>query len=178
MVTEAKQVAESTGALGALGVDGKLFLAQLVNFGIVFFVMWKWVYTPLLKVMDERTKKIEQGVSDAEAAGALLRASEDQGVKAIADARKQAKAILDEAAAAAETERQAMAHKTRLEVEKIVAQGREQLKGEHRKMVTDAKAELGSLVAMAAEKVLREKIDPKKDAALIAEALKEAEPLV
>ncbi|HTM68207.1 MAG TPA: F0F1 ATP synthase subunit B [Candidatus Binatia bacterium] len=178
MVTEAKQVAESTGVLGTLGINGKLFLAQLVNFGIVFFVMWKWVYTPLLKIMDERTKKIEQGMSDAEAAGALLRASEDQGAKAIADARKAAKAILDEAAAAAETERQEASKKARLEVEKIVAQGRDQLKAEQRKMVSDAKAEVGALVAMAAEKVLREKIDPKKDAALIAQALKEAEPLV
>lgn len=178
MVTEAKQVAESTGALGALGVDGKLFLAQLVNFGIVFFVMWKWVYTPLLKVMDERTKKIEQGVSDAEAAGALLRGAKEQGSQAIAEARKQAKAILDEAAAAAEAERQAMADKARLEVERIVAQGKDQLKGEQRKMVAEAKAEVASLVALAAEKVLREKIDPKKDAALIAQALKEAEPLV
>lgn len=178
MVTEAKQAAESAGVLGTLGVDGKLFLAQLVNFGIVFFVMWKWVYTPLLKVMDERTKKIEQGVSDAESAGALLRAAEEQGSRAIAEARKQAKAILDEAAAAAEAEREASAQKARAEVEKIVSQGREQLKHEQRKMVTDAKAEVASLVAMAAEKVLREKIDAKKDAALIAQALKEAEPLV
>ena len=178
MVTEAKQVAESAGVLGTLGIDAKLFLAQLVNFGIVFFVMWKWVYTPLLKVMDERTKKIEQGVSDAEAAGALLRGAKEQGSQAIAEARKQAKAILDEAAAAAEAERQAMAQKARAEVEKIVSQGKEQLQSEKRKMVADAKTEVASLVALAAEKVLREKIDAKKDAVLITQALKDAEPLV
>ena len=51
MVTEAKQVAESAGILGPLGVDVKLFIAQLVNVGVVLFVMWRWVYKPLLKVM-------------------------------------------------------------------------------------------------------------------------------
>jgi|SRR5688572_25596274 len=178
MVTEVQQAAGSTGVLGTLGINGKLFLAQLVNFGIVFFVMWKWVYTPLLKVMDERTKKIEEGVKEAEAAGSLLRASADQGTKILVDARKQAREILDEAAASAESERQEAAKKARAEVEKIVAAGRDQLKQEQRKMVAEAKAEVGDLVVMATERVLRQKIDAKKDAGMIADAIKEVESLV
>ncbi|MEY4745357.1 MAG: F0F1-type synthase subunit b, F-type H+-transporting ATPase subunit b [Candidatus Parcubacteria bacterium] len=177
MVTEAKQVAESAGvlgALGALGIDGKLFLAQLVNFGIVLFVMWKWVYKPLLKVMDERASKIEQGLKDAEAAASARRKAEDEGSGLIAEARKGAKAIMDEAVAAAETERQESARRARAEVEKIVGQGRDQLAAEKRKMVAEAKAEVGALVALAAEKILGEKIDPAKDAKLIDRAIKEA----
>lgn len=178
MVTEAKQVAESAGVLGTLGIDYKLFLAQLVNFGIVIFVMWKWVYTPLLKVMDERARKIEQGLKEAEASGSLLRASADQGSQIVTDARKEAKTILDAAAASAETERQEAAKKARAEVEKIVASGRDQLKQEQRKMVAEAKAQVGDLVVMATERVLRQKIDAKKDAGLIADAIKEVESLV
>lgn len=178
MVAEAKQVAESAGVLGTLGVDGKLFLAQLVNFGIVVFVMWKWVYTPLLKVMDERAKKIEQGLKDAEASASARRNAEDQGLGIVAEARKSAKAIMDEAVVAAEAERQESARRARAEVEKIVSQGRDQLATEKRKMVAEAKAEVGSLIALATGKILGEKIDPAKDAKLIEKAIKEVDRAV
>ena len=178
MVTEAKQVAESVGVLGTLGINGKLFIAQLLNFGIVLFVMWKWVYTPLLKVMDERAKKIEQGLKDAEASTSARRAAEEESAGIVATARKGAKAIMDDTAIAAEADLQEAAKRARQEVERIVSQGREQLRLEKEKMVTEAKAEVGNLVVMATERVLREKLDAKKDARLIEDAIKEVERLV
>lgn len=173
MVEETKAVAESAGALGALGIDLKLFLAQLLNFGVVFFVMWKWVYVPLLKTLDARATKIEQGLKDAAAAGGAKAAAEHERDKAIGAARQEAKRIIEEAAKLAETERVAAAQKTKAEVERIVTAGKERLVNEQAAMMADVRAQAAELVTLVAEKVLAEKMDSAADKKLIDAALKQ-----
>ena len=58
-VVEAAPHAEAAkeSVLGALGVNWKLFIAQLLNFSVVLFIMWKWVYTPLLKAIDPSAER-------------------------------------------------------------------------------------------------------------------------
>ncbi len=176
MVAEtAQQASGIAGALGSLGVNAKLFLAQLLNFGVVVFVMWRWVYRPLMKVLDERTKRIEQGLADAEAAGSARQAAEQESGAIVAEARMKAKGIIDEAAATAERDRAESSKKARAEVEKVVDQGREQLRLEKERMLGEVKSELGGLVAAATERVLRQKLDRSADERLIAEAIKEVD---
>ena len=173
MVEETKQAAGVAGALGSLGVDGKLFLAQLLNFGVVLLVMWKWVYTPLLKVMDERSKKIEQGLKDATDAAALRRSADEERDTIVLAARADAKRIVEEAAANADTERVAATARTKTEVERIVTQGKERLAMEKETLMASVRAEAADLVTAVAEKVLREKLDAAADKKLIKDALKD-----
>ena len=173
MVEETKQAAGIAGALGSLGVDGKLFLAQLLNFGVVLLVMWKWVYTPLLKVMDERSKKIEQGLKDATDAAALRRSADEERDTIVLAARADAKRIVEEAAANADTERVAATARTKTEVERIVTQGKERLAMEKETLMASVRAEAADLVTAVAEKVLREKLDAAADKKLIKDALKD-----
>jgi F-type H+-transporting ATPase subunit b len=173
MVEATQQASGLAGAAGALGLNLKLFIAQLVNFGVVLFVMWKWVYTPLLKVMDERTRKIEQGLKDAETAATSRAAADAEREKTIVAARTEAKRIIEEAATAAETERQASVARAKGEVERIVAQGKERLAQEHDALIAGIRAEAADLVAAAAEKVLRQKLDAAGDAKLVKDALKD-----
>ncbi len=171
MVAEAQQVAQSTGVLSSLGIDWKLFIAQLVNVSVVVFVMWRWVYRPLMKVLDERTRKIEKGLQDAQEAAASRQAAGEERQKIVIEARQKAKDIGEEAAAAASAERDAAVRKAREDVEKLVAQGKEQLKDEKARMIEEVRAEVGELVALAVEKIAAERLDPKKDEALIRKAL-------
>src|SRR5262245_33785531 len=75
---------EAAGPLGALGVEWNLFAAQLLNFAIVFYVMHRFVYKPLLKLLDERTAKIEQGLADADAAAGAKKDAQAAAEHAIA----------------------------------------------------------------------------------------------
>lgn len=173
MVEETKQAAGLAGAAAALGLNLKLFIAQLVNFGLVVLVMWKWVYAPLLKVMDERTNKIEQGLKDAEAAAATRSAADEERGKTTMAARVEAKRIIEEAAAAAEEERRDAVDRARSEVERIVSQGKERLATEKDALMAGIRAEAGELVAAAAERVLRKKLDDAGDAKLVRDAIKD-----
>ena len=178
MVTEVQTAAESAGVLGTLGINWKLFVAQLVNFGLILGVLWKFAYKPLLKIMDERSAKIEKGLKDAVDAGKARGLAEEDRANIVAEARKSAKEIMDAAAILAEKERVEATARTKAEVQKVVDQGREQIRSEKDRMMAEAKSEVGMLVAMAAEKVLKGKIDAKTDAGLIADAIKEVEKAV
>lgn len=157
--------------LAALGLDGKLFLAQLINFSVILFVMWKWVYTPLLNTLDERTKKIARGLADAEEARSLKQTAETDKQQAVSAARKEAKSIIEDARVVVMRERETMLATAKEEVGQIIAQGKEQILADKNAAIRAAKAELGDVVIAAVEKIAREKIDPHKDAKLLQELL-------
>jgi len=171
-VAQAAHEGGKESVLGALGVDWKLFVAQLVNFGVVLFIMWKWVYTPLLKIIDSRTAKIDKGLKDAEAAAAAKSGAETASEEAIVSARKEAQRILEESRKEAEAHRAEMKTKTQSELAALVQQGKDTLAAEKEKMVREARAEIAELAVMAAGKALGEKMTDAQKKALLESAAK------
>ncbi|MBN1585502.1 F0F1 ATP synthase subunit B [Candidatus Uhrbacteria bacterium] len=174
MVEETKQIAETAGVLGTLGIDGRLLLAQLVNVGVVVLIVWRWVWKPLVRMLDDRTRRIEQGLRDAAAAGESRGQAEIEREGIVLAARQEARRIIEEAEKAMSSERQAALARTKDEVEKIVLQGKEALSKEREAVTKAAKEELGGILAVAVEKIAGERIDERRDAALIRQALDEA----
>ncbi len=175
MVEEVTHVAEAAGPLARLGVDWRLLLAQLVNFGLVLFVMWKWIYRPLLKVMDERTSRIEKSLKDADTAAADREIALAERDAIVTEARSKARGIIEEAEQLAKESREENVGKTRLEVEEIVKRGKEQLKADQATMVAEAKAEIAGAVMAVAEKVIGAKLDAKTDSQIVKRAIKDIE---
>lgn len=169
------QEIQQAGAAASLGLDWKLFIAQLVNFSVILFIVWRWVYRPLAKAMDARTEKIERGLKDADEGARLKETAEEEKQKLVLEARKQAKEIIEKAEADARSREEEMAAKARDEVQGVVAEGKQRLRDEQDAMMRDAKERIAEIVVAATERVLREKMDDKKDAALVRAALEEAD---
>ncbi|MEA3249465.1 MAG: F0F1 ATP synthase subunit B [Patescibacteria group bacterium] len=175
MTPEVQQVAQEVGVAASLGLDWKLFIAQLVNFSVILFIVWKWVYNPLAKAMDDRANKIEQGIKDAEEGTQLKQTAEEEKQKLIVEARKQSKEIVEKAEADAKIRQDDMITKAKDEVQRVVTEGKQRLRDEQDVMIQDAKARVAELVVAATEKVLREKVDAGKDAGLVRAAIEEAD---
>ena len=158
--------------LGALGIDWKLFIAQLVNFGVVLFVMWKWVYTPLLKAIDSRNVKLEKGLRDSEAAATARTGAEKASDEAIVGARREAQRILEEAQKQADANRAELKAKTQEELKALVQDGKDALAAEKVKMVLEARAEIADLAVMAAAKALGEHMTEAQKKAMLESAAK------
>src|SRR3989344_1771355 len=62
----AEHAGESGGAIGTLGLNWKLFIAQLINFSVIMFILWRWVFRPVGGALESRRKKIEESVAKAE----------------------------------------------------------------------------------------------------------------
>ncbi|MFC1638965.1 F0F1 ATP synthase subunit B [Patescibacteria group bacterium] len=165
------QEVQQAGIAATLGVDWKLFLAQLINFGLVLLVIWKWVYRPLLKALDERSKKIERGLMDAEESKKLLENAEEERAKVVTESRLKAKEIIESAESDAKKRRDEMISGAKSEVERVVGDGKKRLRDEQAAMVEEARKQVADLVLAATEKVAGQKMDPERDAKLIKEAL-------
>jgi F-type H+-transporting ATPase subunit b len=145
-------------ALANIGVDWKLLLAQVVNFGILLWVLKRYAYQPMLKMMDERTAKIERGLLDAEAAQVKLREMEEKEKAVLLEARAEAKKILAETDDAAKKRDALKVAETEERVKKLLADAEVKINDDRSKMLAEAKSELAETVLLAVERILREKV--------------------
>ncbi len=153
--------------LTSLGIDWKLFIAQLINFSILVFVLYKYAYRPVLKILDERTKKIEKGLMDAEKSNKKLKEIEQEEKEVLIKAKKEAKNIINKAEEQAEINKAELVKVAEKESEKIIQKAKKVANEQKDKMMTEVKAEVSGLVAIAVEKIIDEKINDEKDMDII-----------
>jgi len=163
---------QSTNVLTTLGINGWQFLAQLVNFSIVLFVMWKWVYTPLLKLMDARAKEIADGLTNAKKAEQRLADASDEKERLLKEARAEAHVLLEDVKAKAEGVRQEKLKIAMTEIEKHIADAKVQIKGERDVAAASLKREVAGLVVAATGKVAAS-MDEKQRKELAAKAVED-----
>ena len=157
--------------LMSLGIDWKLFIAQLVNFSILLFILYKFAYKPVLKMLDDRTGKIEKGLADAEESGKKLKEIEEKEKEVLVEAKKQAKEILKKADEQAQVNKEELVKIAQEESDKIVEKAKKVAGEEKERMVADVKSEISVLVATAVEKIVDEKMNDTKDAQIINEVI-------
>ena len=164
--------ASSSSGLGALGIDGKAFLIQLVTFALVFLVLKKWAFKPITKILDDRRKTIEAGVNLGEEMKKEQAVMEAKVAEELTKARQEADNIVG---SAEETSRQTIREAEAKAQEKaavIVKEGEERAANEMTRARKKLEAEIVGLVSDATEAIIGEKVDATKDAALIDRALK------
>lgn len=153
--------------ISSLGIDIKLFIAQLINFGILLFVLYRFAYKPVLKMLEDRTEKIEKGLADAEASTKKLEEIAQKEKDVLVEARKQAKEIIEKAEVQARVNRDEIIAVAKDESQRILDQAQKITNEQKVHMVNEVKSEVAQLVAIALEKVIDEKMDPAKDQAII-----------
>ena len=173
IVHEAAAVVEATGGLGTLGINLKIFIAQFINFAVVLLVLWKWAYKPIIKLLDQRSEKIEKSVKDAEEIDRRLLDLEKEQKEVIQKAKKEASAILEKAQVDADLRKKDLIAKAKGEVENVVYQGKEQLKTEKEAMLNDLKKEIVELAVLASQKILEGEMDEKKSQKIAESVVKE-----
>ena len=159
-------------ALANLGIDGKLLLAQVVNFAILLWVLKRYAYKPMLDMMDARSAKIEKGLSDAENATKKLAEIEQKEKEVLGAAQAEGKQILAAAEESAKKRDAAKLAETEAQVKKLLADAEAKMTADQAKMLAEAKGELAETVLLAVEKILREKLDAGKEKEMIEKMLK------
>ncbi|HVY67361.1 MAG TPA: F0F1 ATP synthase subunit B [Patescibacteria group bacterium] len=167
----AEQTASSGNPAAALGLNVKLFIAQLINFGILLLIFWKWVFPAVTKGLRNRTERIEKALSDAERIEREKREFSAWREQETTKARQEASALITDAQSQGLQLKQQLADETKAEQQKIVEQAKQQISSEKAKAITEAKTEIADLVIAASEKILRKKLDAKADQELIKNSL-------
>lgn len=147
--------------------NATLFLQALV-FAILVLVTWKFIWPPLIAALDERAKRIADGLSAADRAkhdlelaekraGEELRKAKSQASEIIAQAEKRASVIVDEAKDAARVEGDRLIAGAKAEVDQQVHHAKEALR-----------QQVSALAVAGAEKILRKEVDAARHAELLA----------
>ncbi len=153
-------------------IDWQIILAQLVNFAIVFFVLYRFALKPLKKLMDERSQTIASGLQNAEKQEELLKASQLEYDKTLTKARAEAQEIMKEVKKDADLKRAELLEKAQGEVSVMIANGKKQLESDKTKMLEDAKKEIVSIIMSATEKIVGESITGKVEQKLVEDSIK------
>jgi F-type H+-transporting ATPase subunit b len=153
-------------------IETNLLLAQFVNFAIVLFVLWKFAYKPILKTLNDRTKKIEKGVKDAETASKKLGEMTEKEKEVLVKARKEAQEIIKKSEGEAKKNAENIILTAKEQNEKMIGDAKKMIEQEKGKMLGEVKSEIAGLVVAATEKIIHEKLDEKKDKELIERIVK------
>jgi F-type H+-transporting ATPase subunit b len=158
-------------ALNALGINGKLLLAQIINFVILLLLLSKFLYKPIVTMLDGRTKKIEKSLDDAKKIEEELLKTEERTAKALAEASDEAKKMIDQAKNSAADEARRIVVAAEKRSDDLKAKSILEIKEEKEKAMTEIRSEVASLIALATEKVVGKKLDDKEDNRLIKEII-------
>ena len=140
-------------------IDWKIIIAQMVNFGVVFIVLYIFALKPLSKLMAERSEKISKGIDDAKMNATILEKSQTEYEEMLSKAREQADEIFQDGKKEALAKKTLMLEDAKNEVAIVIENGKRTLEGEKTKMVEEAKKEIVSLAMLATEKLIKSKQD-------------------
>ncbi|OGP93494.1 MAG: ATP synthase F0 subunit B [Deltaproteobacteria bacterium RBG_16_48_10] len=164
------------GGFASLGISLPLLLAFMINFIILLAMLGKFLYKPVLKMLDERAQKIKESMEWAEATKRDYEQAKAEVQRQIEKGRQEAQAIIAQALQKGEGFKEEAKKEAAGQAKAIVEKARAELEAERDRMVDDLRKEFVSLLILASEKVIRQTLDKEKQSKLIEETLEQIRP--
>src|SRR5512143_3439763 len=153
----------------ALGINLGMLIVQTFAFFIVLLTLNAWVYKPMLNMMETRKQKIAQGLEDARVAAEARADAEKQASKIIADSQAEASKIVREATDRAATAGKDVKAAAEAEAVKARDAAMAEAEVERNRILGDLRGQVAALAIAAANKLVGEALDDKKQRALLDE---------
>lgn len=155
------------------GLNQPHFFAQVINFCIVMFLLYKFAYHPILKMLEERRQRIAESLENAEKIKAQLAAAEENSRKVLSEANATANKFIEEARAAAAKTLEVETQKAIAAANDIIAKARQANEAELARMKAELRKEVGRLVVATSAKVTGNILTPEQQNRLAEETSKQ-----
>jgi F-type H+-transporting ATPase subunit b len=155
------------------GVDWPHLIAQIVSFGIVCLLLYRFAYKRVLSMLEERRRQIEQGLANSEKIAAELARAEAQRQEMMLQASTQANKLIEEARAAAARVREQETQKAIAAAEQIIVKSHEAAEQDYARMLADLKRDVGRLVVQTTAAVTGRVLTPEDQRRLAEETAKQ-----
>lgn len=144
------------------------FFVQILNFLILLFILAKFAYKPLMKVLDERRARVANDLETAEKTRVEAEALKEQYSKQLAEARTEATAIIDKANKAGQKVHDDYVAQAQAEKDQMMAAAKQNIANEKDQAMTDVRAQVIALATEIAGKVVDQKLNSAADQELVA----------
>ncbi len=160
--------------IGALGINLPGLVAQLINFGILL-ILFTWLTRRFLfPMLDERKKRIEEGLEASEEAKSRLSETETEVAAEMSRGRQEAQAIITQAQQASSRIQDEAQEASRADSDQMIERARQEIQLERDAAISDLRKEFADLTITAAERVIRRSLDRKAHGEIIEEVLADA----
>ena len=153
-----EEVGSVTNLARQFGVDGRLLIAQIINFCLVAFILYRFAFKPVLNTIDERQKKIADGLQYAEEMKSKLAEAEKKEAETLKKAHQEAQAIIQETRESAKAMLEKQSKEAAEKAEDILRRAEQSIEMERTRMLADVRQEIASLVVQVTAKVLRREL--------------------
>jgi F-type H+-transporting ATPase subunit b len=155
------------------GLDWPHFIAQVISFCLVTFLLYKFAYHPILKMLEERRQRIAEGLENADKIKAELAAAEENSRKILTQANATATKFIEEARASAAKTLEVETQKAIAAANDIIVKARQANEAELVRMKTELRKEVGRLVVATTAKVTGNILTPDQQNRLAEETTKQ-----
>jgi len=160
--------------IGSLGFNLPALIAQLINFLLLLIIFRLLLYKPLLNMLDQRKRRIEEGIAASDEAKRRLSETEQETAKELDKARQEGQALIAQAQQAANRLRDEETQRACAEAEQLIERARGEIALERDAAIAQLRREFAGLAVTAAERVIKKEIDAGTHRQLIDEVLAEA----
>lgn len=157
--------------LSKLGINAPALIAQAVNFLILLLILGKFVYKPVISLLEERRRRILEDKAASEKLETQLKELDVLRAKTLAEAREEGNRLIKEAAASAEGVKAKMLEAARLEIERLQAEEVKHRENERQRILAEVRQEVGELLSLAVERSFGDVIGEKEQNSMVAQAL-------
>jgi F-type H+-transporting ATPase subunit b len=155
------------GAGGLLSLDTTLLVSTFILFIVFAWVLGKFAWGPLLKIVDDREQTIRTSVATAEKAAAEAKETLAQHQEMLRGAGREREEILARALKEAETARLELVEKARSDAEHIVERAREQIERDKTQAIADLRGQVADIAVEAASKIVKSSLTPEAQRKLV-----------
>lgn len=156
--------------LNEFGIRPTLLLAQIVNFLIILFLLKRFFYKPIVKLLEDRKKKIEESLKNADLIEERLKQTEEKSAQIIEEARRNSQNLISESKKEGDRILAQAAIEARKNAEHTIIEAQNQLNVQKEQMKKELEKETLTLVVEVVRKVLGRTIKPKERQVLTARA--------
>ncbi len=167
----------SCDAAGELGMNWHGLLGQFLSFGILLAILILIGYKPIRRMLDERSKRIQDSMDQAEFIKQETARTEQRVQEQLAEARKHGQDIVAQAEQIGERLKEEAREQARKDAEAIVAKARSEIRAESEEAIAQLRKEFIEVAILAAEKVIDRALDKEAHRQIIEKTLEESSAL-
>ena len=160
-----------------LGINLPTLLAQIINFAILLGLMYLVAYRPIMRMFDERSRKVKESMEQTEYIKEQAAQAEEEAEKRIEVASKDGQELVARAVRTGEEVRQKAQQEAKQDAESLITRARVEIQRERDEAIDELRKEFADLTILAAGKVIDRTLDKEAHRQLIAKVLKESPTL-
>lgn len=163
--------------LTSLGISLPVLVAQIVNIAILLGLLYLVAYKPVMRMLDERSRRVKESMEQADAIKEQAARAEEEVKKQLEAAGRKGQERISQAVQIGEEVKQKAQQEARQEAETLIARARTEIQRERDDAIDELRREVADLTILAAGKVIERSLDKKAHRELIDKVLEESTAL-